>query len=267
MSPKTRTVDHRWTPVQRIASIMVAVFAGFVFWATDQARAQNLPWETGKKTVVLDPGHGGHDIGALGTDGTEEKAVTLALAKILAGELKGACRLVLSRTDDYFIDIPERTAAANHEKADLFVSLHTGGSFTHTVNAVQIFYFDPLSIPDLKPGTDAGGLQKGAEGEGSWRRIQLRHTQRSKKAADALQHHLGTPDTPDVRVAGAPLLVLEGADMPAVLIEIGHLTHPAEERRLTDMDLLTGLAKRIGMGILTFLEAKPTDLPIDLNPD
>ncbi len=267
MSAKTRFTSRRRALSARVTCVMMAAFAGFGIFTASCVRAQNLPWETAPKTVVVDPGHGGHDTGAVGTDGTVEKAVTLVLARILAEELKGACRVVLSRTDDYLIDIPDRTAAANHEKADLFVSLHTGGSFTHTVNAVWIFYFDPLSIPALRPGNEIAGPKAGAEEIGSWRQIQLKHSRRSKMAADALRDHMDTADTPDVRVAGAPVRVLEGADMPAILVEIGHLTHPAEERRLTDMDLLTGLAKRIGMGILAFLEAKPTDLPVDLNPE
>ena len=259
---------HRLAITAGTHLVISAFVFGTLFFGVNPAHAQKMPWDAAKRTVVLDPGHGGHDTGARGTDGTREKAVTLALARLLAAELEGACRVVLSRTDDYFIDIPERTAVANREKADLFVSLHTGGSFTHTVNAVHILYFNALSIPDLTPQKmDTKPLKNRLKGEGVWRRIQLRHIQNSQLAAKFLHRSLDVEDSTDVRISGAPMLVLEGADMPAILVEIGYLTHPSEERKLSDMDALTDLAKKMGMGILNFLEEKTTQSEIDLNSD
>lgn len=267
MNNKFPKYFHRLANTAGMLLVISAFVFGTLFLKTNRVHAQKMPWDAAKRTVVLDPGHGGHDTGARGTDGTQEKAVTLALARLLAVELEGACRVVLSRTDDYFIDIPERTAVANHEKADLFVSLHTGGSFTHTVNGIHILYFNALSIPELAPRNDSKPLKKRLKGEDIWRQIQLKHTQNSQMAAKLFQRHLDKEDSIDVWITGAPMLVLEGADMPAILIEIGYLTHPPEERKLSDMDALTGLAKKMSMGILTFLEEKSTHSQIDLNPD
>lgn len=267
MSNEFSKYFHKLAIIGGTFLVISAFVFGTLFFNINDAHAQKMPWETAKKTVVLDPGHGGHDTGAQGTDGTREKVVTLVLARLLAGELEGAYRVVLSRTDDYFIDIPDRTAIANHEKAELFVSLHTGGSFTHTINGVNILYFDALSIPDLVPGSDSIVSKNSLKGEGVWRRVQLKHIKNSQMAAESFQRHLGREDSTEIRIMGAPLLVLEGADMPAILVEIGYLTHPLEERKLSNMDALTDLAKKMAMGVLTFFEQKSTQLQINLNTD
>jgi N-acetylmuramoyl-L-alanine amidase len=103
-----------------------------------------IPYEG---TIVLDPGHGGHDQGARGSDGTLEKAVTLSLARRVAAGLNQNYRAVLTRTDDYGLDIPGRTAIANHEKAKIFISLHSGGSFLHQATQMSVYFFEELIDP------------------------------------------------------------------------------------------------------------------------
>ena len=79
--------------------------------------------------IVLDPGHGGNDVGAHGTQNMTEKQVALTFVGLMTQRLKKTYKVVLTRKDDYQIDAFERSAIANHLKADLFVSIHTGGSF------------------------------------------------------------------------------------------------------------------------------------------
>jgi len=79
-----------------------------------------------------------------------EKSITLSLARRIAAALEDDCKVVLTRTDDYGMKIFERTAAANHLKADLFISLHTGGSFLHKTSGISIFYFDDSSTTDQR---------------------------------------------------------------------------------------------------------------------
>ena len=93
-----------------------------------------------KKTIVLDPGHGGYDKGAQGPDGTFEKNVTMEFARVLAAKLEKTYKVVLTRTDDYLVDSLKRTAMANHLHADLFISIHTGGSFLHHARGISFYY-------------------------------------------------------------------------------------------------------------------------------
>ncbi len=94
-----------------------------------------------KRIIVLDPGHGGRESGARGADGTAEKAVALKLAELIATELERDYKVTLTRTDDYHVDLDHRTALANHLKADIFISLHTGGSFVYSSAGPIVYYY------------------------------------------------------------------------------------------------------------------------------
>ena len=83
--------------------------------------AKTSPFDKFKKTIVLDPGHGGRDSGAKGPDGSLEKTVSLSLAQLIKDQLEKRYKVVLTRTEDYWLDIPGRTDVANHLEADLFV--------------------------------------------------------------------------------------------------------------------------------------------------
>lgn len=207
-----------------------------------------------KGTVVLDPGHGGNDIGAQNAEGTQEKSVTLNLARMIADRIGDDFKVVLTRTDDYWVDIPDRTAVANNQKADLFISLHAGGAFLRSVGGTSVFYYDSYSdttIKEKKPSLDT--LDE-PDAPIPWDRIQEKHLTRSKKLAQMIQSELFliTQD-PDSRIRGAPLVVLKGADMPAVLIEVGYLTNPNESKALVDENFLTLISDAIIKAIEEFL--------------
>jgi len=217
------------------------------------AAAKNLSIKENKPTIVLDPGHGGYDTGAQGPDGTFEKTVTLNLARMISEKLSKKYRLQLTRTDDYSLDIYSRTAVANHLKADLFIGIHTGGSFLHTATGISIFYFNEISETALVLENEPSKPVDVGDTLPPWDYIQNRHKTTSKVLARLIQHRfIDQIKSTEIRIQGAPIMVLEGADMPAILIEIGYLTNPSEEKRHQDKKVLSDLVKAISNGIDDF---------------
>jgi N-acetylmuramoyl-L-alanine amidase len=207
--------------------------------------------------VVIDPGHGGNDAGAKGPNNTLEKSVTLNLAHILARQLETRYRVVLTRNGDYGLDISDRTAVANHAKAEIFISLHTGGSFIHNIDGSAVYFYQPFQESALTTETRAAKpIQGGAPAVG-WDIIQTKYRVTSEKLARQIQSRLsGLWQPREVNVQGIPLVVLQGADMPAVAIEIGNLKNAAEEKALGDPRFLSRVAEAIGSGIDDFFAEK-----------
>jgi N-acetylmuramoyl-L-alanine amidase len=208
----------------------------------------------GDKVVVVDAGHGGHDPGAVGPSGLAEKDVTLVLAEKIRDALTPDYTVYLTRDGDYWLDIEKRTAVANHFRADVFISLHAGGSLHHKVQGMAVFYYGPGTGQGLSPEPVEHDIE-GGEPLRRWGQIQLRHTAQSKRLADLLHNALvAGPNPMDRGIHRAPCSVLGGADMPAVLVEIGYVSHPAEEKVLMDPGSMSTVAEAIGQGIREFFE-------------
>jgi len=202
------------------------------------------------KTVVLDPGHGGHDNGAVGPEGTLEKSVTLALAQLIEDQLKKNYKMMLTRSGDYWINLPGRTAVANHLKADLFISIHTGGSFLHQAKGITIFYYKELSGFALETGTDSSKQGNAPNPQAPWDNIQAGHIASSKALAQIMQNNISSQlEFSNSKIQNADLMVLKGADMPAILIEVGYLTNPGDEKKLQSPKFLSDFARAICKGI------------------
>ena len=216
-----------------------------------EAQKHQRPFDFLKKTIVIDPGHGGRDKGARGPEGTLEKTVTLVLSRMIAAELENNYQVVLTRTGDYMLNIPERTATANHLKADLFISIHAGGSILHTVNERSLFYFKELKHAAVSDKNDPDNEL--TEITVPWNKLQSKHQIRSRKLAEIMKNHLAQDAEIPVQIYNAPLLILGGADMPAILLEIGYLTNPAQEKGFNDKETLYDMAKKITSGINAFL--------------
>jgi N-acetylmuramoyl-L-alanine amidase len=225
------------------------ILAAISFITTPAAvAAKQIITNKSQKTIVVDPGHGGHDIGARGPDNTMEKDVALRLAHMLSEELGHKYKTALTRTDDYHIDLDARTAVANHLKADVFISIHTGGSFLRDTDGIVIFYFK-----EIKEQPASRGLYSPAA-DNIWHRLQIKHIKASSLLAESIKKSIYEHQVyPKVILQSRPLLVLEGADMPAVLIETGYLTNPSEEKKFNNLTYLQGLVKCISMGIEKFL--------------
>ena len=206
-------------------------------------------------TVVIDPGHGGGDIGARGPTGLTEKSVNLDLARQLASLLEPQFRVFLTRSDDYAVDLPQRAATANQSKGDLLISIHTGSGFLHRTHGMRIYYYTPVKT---------AGISRVAEGEAAatqlWRQAQLRHRAASIALAKSLKRSLDTIEQTDVlAIQGAPLKLLEGADLPAVLVEIGHLTHPATEKKLSTPEDIHRIGRALADGVRSFTRKRDAD--------
>ncbi|MBU0986920.1 MAG: N-acetylmuramoyl-L-alanine amidase [Proteobacteria bacterium] len=216
--------------------------------------AQSPIIEKHQGVIVLDPGHGGRDTGAKGPDGTFEKTVTMNLARMTAAELGSRYKVILTRTDDYVMDIPSRTAVANHASADLFISIHSGGSFLHQVGGISVYYFKEPSGIALTPETEISSL-KGSDSRIPWDNLQERHKTTSRVLSELIRKRINEQAIfINSRIQGAPLMVLAGADLPAIVVEIGYITNPAEEKALLDINTLSQIAKGIRNGIENYFE-------------
>lgn len=204
-----------------------------------------------QRVIVLDPGHGGHDLGAVGPSGLTEKVVTLSIARKIRDILSVSHEVHLTREDDYSMDVERRTELANHYRANVFISIHAGGAFGHKGRGTVIFYHRHRST-DL--GSQAYGPNKNswdiAEEPILWDNIQSKHTAKSELLAKLVHRHLlGKLSPEDIGVREAPLLVLEGADAPAILVEIAHVSHPAEEAELRKPEVISAAAEAISEAI------------------
>lgn len=197
--------------------------------------------------IVLDPGHGGKDPGAIGAGGLREKDVVLALSLRLARRLRAAGHeVVLTRDGDAFLSLAERTARASAADADLFVSVHANASRRRGAAGIETYYLSNTN--DRATIRLAGMENRLVHGSGaapasdvSWilsDMIQSYKVEESSSLASIVQHELvgaARRDHPEVRDLGAkpgPFYVLVGSTVPAVLLEVGFLTHEAEGRRL-----------------------------------
>ncbi len=238
--------------VFRLIALCCAILLPVILVAEGNAQKPDIV--NYQKVIVVDPGHGGHDRGAKGPERTLEKTVTFNLARIIAVELSNTYKVILTRSDDYGLDLPSRTATANHEPADLFISIHTGGSFHHQAGGMTLYYFKEPLGPALTQTTELlKPLKSGTQIP--WEKIQNRHKTTSSVLAKLIRKRINEQVILiESNVQGAPLMVLEGADMPAVVIEIGYITNPAEEKSLRDINVLSKIAKGIRNAVDEFFQ-------------
>lgn len=204
-----------------------------------------------KGVIALDPGHGGNNQGAHGPEGALEKEVCLALANRITTLLEPAYRVVLTRSDDYDVPLMDRTAVADYRKADILISLHTGASFMQATTGFAVYSYKP--IVEQKSNENKAFTPIDAT---PWHQIQERHITESRKLATTVQKTLQMAyDPPQISLLQAPLVILEGANMPAILIEMDYLTNPAGEKRLTSPETQTLIAQAIVNGITSYLAA------------
>lgn len=220
--------------------------------------------------VMIDPGHGGRDPGAIGGNGVREKEVVLSLARQLKEVLQqdySNIEVRLTRRKDRFIPLKTRTRMANEIGADLFISVHAN-STRHSSRArgFEVYTLsgqasDP-SAKQLAEVENSALRYEGYEREElediSWILWQLRstvHTRESQKFAGLILEHLqGRVPTNNRGAKKAPFWVLKDARMPAVLFESGFLSNPTEERKLRDRDYLRKLARGVASAVEAYRE-------------
>ena len=234
------------------------------------------PTESGSRTltrvlglkigrIVIDPGHGGHDTGTVGPTGLREKDVVLdvglRLKKLL--EHKAGCEVVMTRSDDTFIPLEERTAIANAKTADLFVSIHANASSDREARGIETYYLNFTSNPDAL----AVAARENATSQESMHQLQdlikkIALTEKIEESAEFardVQKEVYrrasqlSGQQPNRGVKKAPFVVLIGANMPSVLAEISFLTNPHDEKSLRRSDYRQKIAEALYLGILDYV--------------
>jgi N-acetylmuramoyl-L-alanine amidase len=209
---------------------------------TPQLPVPSTPREApGIRTIVIDPGHGGREVGAVGPNGLLEKDITLTIARKLAAALSGkvGARVVLTREDDSVVSLDQRTALANQYKADLFLSVHLNAAGRKDAKGSETYFLSLEASDEL--------ARKAAESENVtsspnptadlnlilWDLAQNAYHEESSRFAQSIQEEMNAATAVANRgVKQAPFKVLVGATMPAALVEVGFISNPEEEARL-----------------------------------
>ncbi len=214
--------------------------------------------------VVIDPGHGGEDPGAIGYRRVVEKKLVLDIAKRVAEMLKrDGVSVYLTRTKDVFIPLEQRTAYANSLNADLFVSIHANASKSRLSHGIETFFLDNTTDEYAnKIAARENAISKKQVTELQLLLADLESTaniEYSIRLAGKIQKNLVEnlkkyySDVVDLGIKGALFYVLWGAKMPSVLIEIGFITNPKEAERFINERYRQRVAESIFSGIMEFL--------------
>ena len=208
------------------------------------------------RTIVLDPGHGGDDEGAKSGKGVKEKDITfqIALRVKAAIETRWGLRVLLTRDRDERVAIDRRTSFANNSKADLFISLHVNSALRPSVRGAQVLtlsldeYRDRAQqlVTKAPPVPVYGGGLRAIEPV-PWDIAQLPFSEKSAQLGAILVRHLAERKVPlrTTSAVQAPLRVLVGANMPAVLLELGFLSNADDELALAGAELPGTLVEAI----------------------
>ncbi|RLG11987.1 hypothetical protein DRN73_03900 [Candidatus Pacearchaeota archaeon] len=220
----------------------------------------------GIKRIVIDPGHGGGDPGAIAFNGIKEKDVVLKIAKELKKILENSLgiEVILTRERDVFIPLMQRAAIANSKKADLFISLHLNSSPDHSARGIETYYLNFTTDPEamrVAALENAASDQSLSDLQDLIRAI-LANTKLSEsrllaeKVQSQLVKHLSRYYSyiEDRGVKCAPFLVLVGTRMPAILVEVSFISNPLEARRLKSSLYLKRIAEGIAKGIKVYMQ-------------
>jgi N-acetylmuramoyl-L-alanine amidase len=231
--------------------------------AGDRSLIRALGLKIGK--IVIDPGHGGHDTGTIGPDGLLEKDLVVdvgrRLGKLLDSRL--GAEVVYTRKDDTFIPLETRTAIANQEQADLFVSIHANSSRDPNARGVETYYLNFTSSADaLEVAARENAVsEKSIHELGDLvKKIALKEKiEESHEFASNVQEalHSGLASkSPGLRNRGvkkAPFIVLIGANMPSILAEISFVSNPGDERKLQTPEYRQRIAESLYRGIAKYV--------------
>jgi len=222
--------------------------------------------------IVLDPGHGGHDLGTVGPNGLREKDLTLAIARELKAMLEDelGAHVFLTRDTDVYVSLEERTALANHYRADLFLSIHANSSRHRSTSGVETYYLDFAKSDaerEIAARENASGMLAVSELEDLVKGIaQAEKSAESRELASIMQKRLYTgarrllPSTKDRGVRRAPFIVLIGARMPSILAEVAFISNPRDEGVLGAADGRKAMARALYEGIVGYVQTLGGDL-------
>ena len=221
----------------------------------------------GVERIVIDPGHGGKDPGTYFKGGIKEKDIVLSLAKILAKKIEERfdCDAVLTRNKDVFLRLERRTAFANMKKADLFISLHVNAHNQRGIHGLETYF--------LNLATDESAVRVAARENATSEKnisdlqkilndlmLNTKITESSRLAYEVQRGMVGGvkkryKGVKNLGVKQAPFYVLVGAEMPAILVELGFISNPTERKRLISKNYQESLAEGILAGIERYIKS------------
>ncbi len=215
--------------------------------------------------IVVDAGHGGHDTGTIGPNGLAEKDLVLDVALKLGKELEDrlGAEVVYTRDDDTFIPLETRTAVANKEQADLFISIHANSSSDQTARGVETYYLNFTSSRDaLETAARENAVSEKSihELQDLVKKIALKEKiEESREFAADVQKSLYVglnSKNPGIRNRGvkkAPFIVLIGANMPSILAEISFVSNPGDEKKLRTNEYRQRIADSLYKGVSSYI--------------
>ncbi len=217
------------------------------------------------RKIVIDPGHGGKDPGAIGKSGLMEKDINLKLGLMLKEKLEreAGAKVVMTRDRDVFIPLEERTAIANREEADLFISIHVNAAPRRSASGVETYILGISNDEEAKrvaARENATSTRSVSDLEFILNDlIKTAKTNDSARLAGVVQDNMVNRLRASYRnvrsngIKGAPFYVLIGTKMPAVLVEVSFISNPMEEKRLKDPKYLEGAVDGIADGVLSYM--------------
>jgi N-acetylmuramoyl-L-alanine amidase len=230
----------------------------------DRSLIRALGLKIGK--IVIDPGHGGHDTGTIGPNGLKEKDLVLEVGRRLGRllETRLGAEVVYTRKDDTFIPLETRTAIANQQRADLFISIHANSSHDPNARGVETYYLNFTSSPEaLEVAARENAVSEKSiyELQDLVKKIALKEKiEESREFAADVQASLHSglaAKSPSIRNRGvkkAPFIVLIGANMPSILAEISFVSNPSDEHRLETSDYRQRIAESLYHGIANYAD-------------
>lgn len=220
-------IQHRRGFLWVLSLLILFIAVGFVGMSGGGAAKQNDS-QDGRTVVVIDPGHGGGDPGAIGVNGTLEKDLNLDLAKLVYTKSLAypELRFVLTRRTDTYLELADRLEAASAAGATLYVSIHANAHHSATAAGIETY-------------------------------IGLGADRASRRLAETIQNALVRATSARDRGVRTSDIYVGNAEMPAVLLEVGFLTNAAEAAKLSSIRYQDCIADAILSGILAFLDAGP----------
>jgi N-acetylmuramoyl-L-alanine amidase len=215
--------------------------------------------------IVVDAGHGGHDTGTVGPSGLMEKDlvldVAMKLGKLLENRL--GAEVVYTRIDDTFVPLETRTAIANKEQADLFISIHANSSSDTSARGVETYYLNFTSSPDaLEVASRENSVSEKSihELQDLVKKIALKEKiEESREFAADVNRSLyaglsaRSPGIQNRGVKKAPFVVLIGANMPSILAEISFVSNPTDEKKLKTSEYRQRVAESLYKGVSKYI--------------
>ncbi len=222
------------------------------------------------RRILIDAGHGGHDTGSVGSGGLQEKEVVLDIAKRLGALLEGrlGAEVIQTRESDVFIELEERVRIANEQNADLMISIHCNSTTTTSVRGIETYYLslttDPWAL-EVASHENASADYSVHQLEDLISKITLgERTEESKDFATRIQTSLHSglsrhsSKIRDRGIRKAPFVVLIGAEIPAVLAEIGFISNRQDEQLMRQSEFRQEVAEHLFQGIADYMRSLGT---------